>query len=95
MTLRLVVTFTAAPGRGAELVEAFVERCRLVAEEPGCLQFEIFRSALDPDKLTLLEHWQDEAALDAHLEMNKTRAPFPPGLIVGRAREDYAYAETT
>jgi quinol monooxygenase YgiN len=95
MAVRLVITFTAAPGKGGELADAFAGRCREVASEPGCLQFEIFRSALDPDRLTLLELWADDAALAAHAKMNTTRAPLPPGLITGRAeREDYVYAKT-
>jgi quinol monooxygenase YgiN len=95
VSIRLVITFTASPGRGAELAEALAGRCREVAEEPGCLEFEAFRSALDPDKLTLLELWEDEAALAAHAKMNATRTPFPPGLIAGAAgREDYEYNKT-
>ncbi|HXQ11215.1 MAG TPA: antibiotic biosynthesis monooxygenase [Caulobacteraceae bacterium] len=62
-------------------------------QEPGCLQFEIFQSALDPDRLTLLELWEDDAALAEHAKMNATRAPLPPGLIAGRgSREDYVHA---
>jgi quinol monooxygenase YgiN len=92
MAVRLVLQFTAAPGKGAELAAAFKGRCEEVASEPGCLQFEIFQSALDPDKLTLLELWQDDAALAEHAKMNTTRAPFPPGLMGGRpTREDYVH----
>ena len=96
MALRLVISFTAAPGKGAELADAFRGRCELVSQEPGCLQFEIFRSAVDPDKLTLLELWEDEAALEAHGKMNATREPLPRGLIApgGGGREDYTYNKT-
>lgn len=95
MSLRLVITINAAPGKGAELAEALKGRCAEVATEPGCLQFEVFRSAVDPDKLTLLELWEDEAALAAHAKMNATRAPLPPGLRgPPGAREDYVYAKT-
>jgi quinol monooxygenase YgiN len=63
--------------------------------EPGCEQFEVFQSALDPDKLVLLELWADEAALEAHRQMNATRAPLPAGLRTGKVeREDYAYSKT-
>ncbi len=95
MPVRLVIGFTAEPGKGAELAEAFAARCREVASEPGCLQFEIFRSALDPDRFTLLELWEDEAALAEHAKLNATRAPLPPGLRgPGAEREDYVYAKT-
>ena len=92
MSVRLVVTFTAAPGKGSELAKVFRGRCEDVMKEPGCEQFEIFQSVLDPDKLTLLELWADQAALDVHAEVNKTRAPLPDGLRSGSGeREDYQY----
>jgi quinol monooxygenase YgiN len=92
MAVRLVVTITAAPGKGSELAQIYRARCTEVMQEPGCEQFEVFQSVLDPDKLTLLELWTDQAALDVHAEANKTRAPFPPGLRAGSGeREDYEY----
>jgi quinol monooxygenase YgiN len=95
MAVRLVVTITAAPGKGAELAQAFRTRCAEVMQEPGCEQFEVFQSVLNPDKLTLLELWKDQAALDVHAKVNATRAPMPAGLRVGGGeREDYEYKRT-
>jgi quinol monooxygenase YgiN len=97
MAVRLIITINAAPGKGGELAEAFRARCLEVMEEPGCQQFEVFRSVLDPDKLTLLELWEDEAALATHGKANATRAPMPPGLRAaagGGGREDYVYNKT-
>ncbi len=95
MPLRLVITLRAAPGKGAELAEAMRARCEDVMAEPGCLQFEVFRSVLDPDKLTLLELWEDEGALAEHAKANAARAPLPPGLRgQGGSREDYVYSPT-
>jgi quinol monooxygenase YgiN len=95
MAVRLVVTITAAPGKGAELAQAFRTRCTEVMQEPGCEQFEVFQSVLNPDKLTLLELWKDQAALDVHAKVNATRAPMPAGLRVGGGeREDYEYKRT-
>ncbi len=92
MAVRLVVTITAAPGKGSELAQLFRERCTDVAQEPGCEQFEVFQSVLNPDKLALLELWKDQAALDAHAKVNATRAPMPEGLRAGSGeREDYEY----
>ena len=95
MPVRLVVTITAAPGRGAELAQVFRQRCAEVAQEPGCEQFEVFQSVLNPDKLALLELWKDQAALDVHAKVNATRAPMPEGLRSGAGeREDYTYNRT-
>jgi quinol monooxygenase YgiN len=95
MAVRLVIMLNAAPGKGAELMAAFKGRCEEVMKEPGCQQFEVFQSALDPVRLTLLELWEDEAALAAHAKVNTTRAPLPPGLMGGfGGREDYEYNKT-
>jgi quinol monooxygenase YgiN len=95
MAIRLVLTITAAPGKGSELAQAYRPRCAEIMKEPGCEQFEVFQSVVNPDKLVLLEHWTDQAALDAHAQLNSTRSPLPPELRVGRPeREDYTYNRT-
>jgi len=95
MAIRLLVTITAAPGKGAELAKAYGPRCAEVMKEDGCEQFEVFQSAVNPDTLVLLERWKDQAALDAHAQVNKTRAPLRPELRVGSGeREDYTYNRT-
>ena len=95
MAVRLVVTITASPGNGADLAQAFRGRCAEIMQEPGCEQFEVFQSVLNPDRLALLERWTDQAALDAHAKVNATRAPLPEGLRSGPGeREDYQYNRT-
>ena len=95
MAIRLVVTITAAPGKGAQLAQAYKARCAEAMQEPGCEQFEVFQSVVNPDRLTLLERWKDQAALDKHADVNKTRPPLLPELRVGSGeREDYEYKRT-
>jgi len=95
MSIRLLVTISAAPGRGTELAGHYKARCEAIMQEPGCEQFEVFQSALDPDRLVLLEHWKDKAALAAHAKVNESRPPLPEGLRVGKGeREDYEYNRT-
>jgi quinol monooxygenase YgiN len=95
MAIRLVVTITAAPGKGSQLAQAYKARCADAMKEPGCEQFEIFQSAVNSDRLTLLERWADQAALDAHAKLNSTRPPLLPELRVGSGeREDYEYRRT-
>ncbi|MFQ5684998.1 MAG: putative quinol monooxygenase [Candidatus Binatia bacterium] len=95
MAIRLIVTITGAPGKGFELAEAYKTRCTEVAREPGCLQFEVFQSVVNPDKLALLERWMDQEALAAHARLQKTRPPLRPELRVGNTeREDYTYNRT-
>ena len=91
MAVRLVVTITAAPGKGGALAQAYKARCEDCMREPGCEQFEVFQSVLNPDRLALLERWTDQPALDTHAKLNSTR----PELGVGSGeREDYRYNRT-
>jgi quinol monooxygenase YgiN len=89
----------ASDGRGAELAEAMAARCLEVQkEDAGCVQYEVFRSAVNPDSLVLLEHWTDQAALDAHSEANRARPPMAGAGLraegVATIREDYEYNRT-
>ena len=54
MAIRLIVTISAAAGKGAELAQAYKARCAEVMKEPGCEQFEVFQSVVNPDKLAIL-----------------------------------------
>ena len=95
MAIRLIVTITAAPGKGSELAQGYRARCAEIMKEPGCEQFEVFQSAVNHDKLVLLERWTDQPALNAHAQLNSTRPPLQPELRVGKTeREDYEYNRT-
>jgi quinol monooxygenase YgiN len=95
MSVRLVVTITAAPGKGSELAAAYRSRCAEVMKEPGCEQFEVFQSVVNPDRLALLERWADQAALDVHAKLTATRPALRPELRLGAGeREDYTYNRT-
>ena len=95
MAVRLVVTINAAPGKGAEFARAFKPRCEESRKDAGCLQFELFQSIFDPDKFTLIELWENQAALDAHAKLQAARPPLPEGLRAGAGeREDYTYNRT-
>ena len=95
MAIRLIVTFHAAPGKGAKLAQAMKARCEISRQDAGCEQFEVFQSVLDPDTLVLLELWKDQAALDAHAKLQAQRPPLPEGLRLGAGeREDYPYNRT-
>ena len=34
--------------------------------EPGCMRFDVYHSSAEPRRFTLVEHWADQAAIDAH-----------------------------
>ena len=96
MAVRLIVTIEAKSGQGVALAKAYGSRCADAEKEPGCEQFEVFQSAVHPDKLVLLERWADQAALDVHAELNRSRPQLAPELRAegGGEREDYEYNRT-
>ncbi|MDQ6669463.1 MAG: antibiotic biosynthesis monooxygenase [Chloroflexota bacterium] len=90
--VRLVIHFTADNVEIADTAIA-VERCKKAQQEPGCLQFEVFRSALQPERYVLLEHWDSQEALEVHARANAAN-PAPPNPGIRRVREDYEYRTT-
>ncbi|MCG3773981.1 MAG: hypothetical protein JW395_0798 [Nitrospira sp.] len=72
-SVRLIVTFTAAPGKVEELAALMQPRMAEVRQEPGCLQYELFRGTENADTLVLLERWVNDDAFKAHLVVNATR----------------------
>jgi len=55
MAIRLIVTIIAAPEKGNELAQGYRSRGAEIMNEPGCEQFEVFQSVVNPDKLAILE----------------------------------------
>jgi quinol monooxygenase YgiN len=80
--VRLIVQTTHESAEAAEeALKARVDRCRKTeAEEEGCIQYEVFRSAMNPNKVVLLEHWASQDALDKHLALLRSSGAGPrPG----------------
>src|ERR1051326_590918 len=93
--VRLIVQFVAdsAETADAAIAEA-AERCKRVQQEPGCIHFEVYRSALRPEAYVLLEHWESKEALAEHAQRMVANPP-PRNPNIKRIREDYEYAETS
>ena len=93
--VRLLIQFTADSAEIADkAVGEMTERCKKAQQEPGCLQFEVFRSALRPEAYALLEHWESKEALDEHAKGMATNPPPRPNPAIKRVREDYDYQAT-
>ena len=93
--VRLTITLVAKREYADEVANQLGSRCIEVRAEPGCLQFEIFRSVTNPNNFTLLELWSSQSALDDHAEANKQRAPLATEMFAAMSqREDYEYNRT-
>ena len=63
LNLLLLVTDAAdVPTIAAHLTQAM----RGSRSEPGCLRYDVYHSQAEPKRFVLVEHWADQAALDAH-----------------------------
>lgn len=94
MAVRLVVTLTAVPGKGAELAKVYQARAEIARKEAGCEQFDVFQGVDNKDTVILLERWVHQAALDVHAQQPATKSAIPEGLRASVEREDYTYNRT-
>ena len=77
MAVRLVVTFQSKPGMAADFATAMGPQIAATLKEPGCEQYELFRSQSEPDKLVLLERWSSAEDLEVHMGVLRARGPSP------------------
>lgn len=77
MAIRHVVTIQVAHGKVSEFADAFTTLQAIAQQEEGCEQYELFQSLDDPDKVVLLERWANQAALDNHMQAERTRNHAP------------------
>jgi quinol monooxygenase YgiN len=89
MAIRLVVTLTTQPGRGADYANAWTTRISETVEEQGCEQYELFRSTTRSDVVVLLERWTTEHDLEAHLTRVRAQSPVAPELRLASSLERY------
>jgi (4S)-4-hydroxy-5-phosphonooxypentane-2,3-dione isomerase len=68
--MRAIIAYlTAKPSKEAEfqkLMTAQAQRC--LANEPGCLQFDVVQDPKNPARFVMLEVYKDDAAVKAHQE---------------------------
>jgi quinol monooxygenase YgiN len=75
MALRLIVSIKTLPGKGDEYLAEALSHVAGVRAEPGCEQYDYFRSPEDPDSFVLVERWTDEPLWQKHMELLRSRPP--------------------
>jgi quinol monooxygenase YgiN len=72
--VQLIITVQVRAGRADDYVAAFSAIAPAVRQEPGCLEYDIYRDSTDPrfdndkrpDTLFLCEKWESIEALQLH-----------------------------
>ena len=66
--VKLIARIDAKPGQEQLLADALSELAGPSRAEAGCVQYDVCRSRENPGALIVLEEWESQAALDAHME---------------------------
>ena len=61
-------TFNLIPEFRDKAVEEMKQMAKLCVAEHGCLSYEYFQGIVEPNKLVLLQEWQDGDCLQAHYQ---------------------------
>ena len=66
--MRAILAYlTTKPGKEAQFQEQMTAQAkRCLANEPGCLQFDVVQDPKEPTRFVMLEVYKDDAAIKAH-----------------------------
>lgn len=67
MPLSVVATITAKSEYRAEVRQALLNILAPSRAETGCLQYDLHVAQDNPDRLVMIERWQDDATLVLHM----------------------------
>jgi quinol monooxygenase YgiN len=65
--VKLIARLRSQPGQADLLTGALCELAGPSRLEAGCLLYDVCRSQSDPNELLVLEEWESQAILDAHM----------------------------
>jgi len=65
--VKLIARLHTQPGKADVVAAALVELAGPSREEPGCILYDVCRSLSDANEVLVLEEWESQAALDAHM----------------------------
>jgi len=76
--VRVIVTLNfPSPEAAEQAVAGMAQAFKPVLQEPGALQYELFRSVDNPQRVVLMEHWASRELYDQHWnkQMREQGAP--------------------
>lgn len=72
--VKLIARLRAKSGKAEELTAALLELAGPSRAEVPCFLYDVCRSVSDPNELFVLEEWESQDALDAHMATPHFRA---------------------
>jgi quinol monooxygenase YgiN len=69
--------------------ELLREQATRSREEPGCSRFEVYHSTADDTRFLLNEHWESQAAVDAHRKAYAYTNVYQPKVLPLVTREPH------
>lgn len=84
-------SFEMDPAQRAAFLAGRTEVMRRSRAETGCLEYTFSADPLDPGRVVLLERWESQAALDAHLAVLRSGAPATDDDVRPTAQEIAVY----
>lgn len=89
--ITLFCPIKAAPGKGEKMQAALLALAEATRKEPGNICYRLHTTA-DPDEFMIYEQWQDEAALDFHMQTPHLTAFLADkdGLLAGQPAGKFA-----
>jgi quinol monooxygenase YgiN len=67
-TVHVLARYTARPGKEDALKAVLIGLVPPTRRELGCYQYDLLVDNSDPREFCFVERWDDDAALDQHLE---------------------------
>ena len=67
-TVHVLARYVALPGKEDALKSVLIALVPPTRRELGCYQYDLLVDRTDPRQFCFVERWDDEAALDQHLE---------------------------
>ncbi len=67
-TLRVIARMIARPEKVEDLRQLLLSLPGPTRQETGCISYECLHNNVDPADFTFVEEWQNDEALDAHLQ---------------------------
>lgn len=83
--IKVVAKGTYSDDKVEEVIELYGELVAETRKEDGCISYCLFRDIQDRSILTVIEEWESQEALDAHMKTEHFTRIVP---IVSKSRTD-------